>query len=168
VPAIEPRSSLPSSGSTWSAVSRHPAALGGVIGALLALAGLGLAGAARSSTFAGACAELARFPFPRFRVLPCPGVGTPVAASAEGARAASGSNAGSSGASNRLGSPSKHDSGGSGSLPPLPVVPRIGVVGAAVVKTPWSIVKAIVLALLAVVNALVLGIRWRVGRLQAR
>jgi hypothetical protein len=36
------------------------------------------------------------------------------------------------------------------------------------VKTPWSIVKAIVLALLAVVNALVLGIRWRVGRLQAR
>jgi hypothetical protein len=149
-------------------VTRHAAVLGGVVGALLALAGLGLAGAGRSSTILAACAELARFRFPRFRVLPCPGVGTSVAGSAEGARAASGSNAGSSGAAHRLGSPSMHASGGSGSLPPLPLVPRIGVLGAAVVKTPWSLVKAIVLAFLAVVNALVFGIRWRVGRLQAR
>jgi hypothetical protein len=165
---LETRWSLPSSGSTWSAVTRHPVALGGVIGALLALAGLGLAGAARSSALTAACAELARFPFPRFRVLPCPGIGTAVASSANGARATSGSITGSSSASNRLGSPSMHAPRGSGSLPPLPLVPRIGVLGAAVAKTPWSILKMLVLALLAVVNALVLGIRWRVGRLHAR
>jgi hypothetical protein len=42
------------------------------------------------------------------------------------------------------------------------------VLGAAVTKTPWTIVKALVVAMLAVANALVLGIRWRVGRLQSR
>jgi hypothetical protein len=42
------------------------------------------------------------------------------------------------------------------------------VLGASVTKTPWSVVKGIVVAVLAVVNAVLVGIRFRVGRLQAR
>ncbi|HST16979.1 MAG TPA: hypothetical protein VLK36_04875 [Gaiellaceae bacterium] len=160
----------PSGGPVWSTVTRNPGAAAGGIAALLALAGLGLAGAARSSAFAAACAELARFPFPRFRVLPCPDLGASVGASG----AVAGPNAAAPPAAATTGTPpSEHAPGGSGfgsgSVPPYPPLPRIGgVLGAAVTKTPWTIVKAIVVAMLATVNALVLGIRWRVGRLQSR
>jgi len=144
--------------------------LAGGIAALLALAGLGLAGAARSSAFAAACADLSRFPFPRFRVLPCPNVGGPsgtssgnvVAAGPAHSRPTTTNHAPSPG-----GAPSS--GAGAGSLPLLPPLPRVGgVLGAAVTKAPWSIVKGIVVAVLAVINAFVLGIRWRVGRLHAR
>jgi len=164
---FEPRSSAPSSGATWSAVTRHRVALGGAVAALLALAGLGLAGAARSATFAAACADLARLPFPRFRVLPCSGVGT----AAAGPAAGSGSNGGGSGGSNGSGSgPTTAHAAGipGGPLPSIPPLPRLHVIGAALTKAPWSIVRWLVLSVLALVNLLVLGIRWHVGRLQAR
>src|SRR5262249_37580600 len=145
----------------WSTVARNPGAAAGGLAALLLLAGLGVAGAARSSMFAAACAELSRFPFPRFRVLPCPDRGAP--GGGPGAFAA-GPGAGARGARRAAG---PHAPGGSGSVPPFPPLPRIGgVLGAAVTKTPWTILKALVLAMLAAVNALVLGIRWRVGRQQ--
>ena len=164
---FEPRSPAPSSGATWSAVTRHRVALGGAVAALLALAGLGLAGAARSATFAAACADLARLPFPRFRVLPCSGVGT----AAAGPAAGSGSNGGGSGGSNGSGSgPTTAHAAGipGGPLPSIPPLPRLHVIGAALTKAPWSIVRWLVLSVLALVNLLVLGIRWHVGRLQAR
>jgi len=155
--AVAPRSTAPSSGATWSAVTRHRVVLGGAIAALLALAGLGLAGAARSATFAAVCADLARFHFPRFRVVPCPGAGP---------GEASGSNGGGGGASNRVGQATARAAGIPGG--PLPPLPRLRVIGSTLTKSPWSIVRWLVLCLLAVVNLFVLGIRWHVGRLQAR
>jgi hypothetical protein len=149
----------------WSTVTRNPGAAAGGLAALLMLAGLGVAGAARSSAFAAACAELSRFPFPRFRVLPCPDLSAPSAASSTAAAStAAGPAASATGAPPP---PARHAPGGSGSVPPYPPLPRIGgVLGASVTKTPWTFVKAIVVAMLAAVNAVVLGIRWRVGRLQ--
>ncbi len=158
-----PTATASPSGSVWSTVAKNPGAAAGGIAALLALAGLGIAGAARSSVFAAACAELARFPFPRFRVLPCPDLRAPAGASG----VAAGSNAAGPAAANGARTPSRHVRGGS--VPPFPPLLRIGgVLGASVTKTPWTILKAIVVAMLAVVNAVVLGIRWRVGRLQSR
>jgi hypothetical protein len=139
-----------------------PGAVAGGIAALLALAGLGAAAAARSSAFAAACAEASRFPFPRFRVLPCRRVGVspleaPLPAAPTGSRVG-----GRPTATHQSPRPP------GGSAPLLPPLPRIGVLGASVAKTPWSVVKGIVVALLAVVNAVLVGIRFRVGRLQAR
>lgn len=164
VPELQPVTTRPTpSGSVWSTVAKNPGAAAGGIAALLTLAGLGVAAAARSSAFAAACAELARFPFPRFRVLPCPDL--PAATGASGV--AAGSSAAGPAAANGATPPSRHVPGGS--APPFPPLPRIGgVLGASVTKAPWTIFKAIVVAVLAVVNALVFGIRWRVGRLQSR
>ncbi len=164
VPELQPVTTRPTpSGSVWSTVAKNPGAAAGGIAALLTLAGLGIAGAARSSAFAAACAELARFPFPRFRVLPCPDLRAPAGASG----VAAGSSAAGPAAVNDATTPSRRVRGGS--VPPFPPLPRIGgVLGASVTKTPWTIFKAIVVAMLAVVNAVVLGIRWRVGRLQSR
>ena len=56
---------------------RRSAPVAGVLAALAALVAVGLAGAARSTSGLAACFDLARLPFPRFRILPCPGDGTP-------------------------------------------------------------------------------------------
>ena len=56
---------------------RRSAPVAGVLAALTALAAVGLAGAARSTNGLAACLDLARLPFPRFRILPCPGDATP-------------------------------------------------------------------------------------------
>jgi hypothetical protein len=165
VPELRPVAARPaSSGPVWAAVAKNPGAAAGGIAALLVLAGLGIAGAARSSAFAAACVELSRFPFPRFRVLPCPDLAAPAGASGVTA----GTTASGAAAPNAGEQPSPAPIPG-GSVPPLPPLPRIGgVLGAAVTKTPWTIVKGLVVAMLAAVNAVLLGIRWRVGRLQSR
>jgi len=164
-PELRPVAARPaSSGPVWSVVTKNPGAAAGGIAALLVLAGLGIAGAARSPAFAAACAELSRFPFPRFRVLPCPDRGAPAGASGIAAGATASGAAASDGAQQRSPRPIT-----GGTVPPLPPLPRIGgVLGAAVAKTPWTIVKGLVVAMLAAVNAVLLGIRWRVGRLQSR
>jgi len=168
VPEVRPVTARSAeSGAVWSTVTRNPGAAAGGLAALLVLAGLGVAGAARSGAFGAACAELSRFPFPRFRVLPCPDVG--VRSGTSGAVSAGSTVAGPDATATGAPSSAPHAPGGSSSVPPFPPLPRIGgVLGASVTKTPWTIVKALAVAMLAVVNALLLGIRWRVGRLQSR
>lgn len=167
VPRLEAVPTSTGSGATWSSVAKSRGVIAGGIAALLALAGLGIAGAARSSAFAGVCTELARFPFPRFRVLPCPGFGARTETLGNGAAPASAGNR--STPTDRTPPAGRGNTPGGGSLPPLPVLPRVGgVLGAAVTKAPGSFIKGIVVAVLAVANALLLGIRWRVGRIFAR
>jgi len=138
-----------------------------VLAALAALAAVGIAGAARSSTGLAACLDLARLPFPRFRILPCPETAAP------GSRKL-GSFLG--GAAPTPGSPSLGgvESGGisnraNGRLPVAGVVPRVaGVLGNAVQSTgPWRYLNSLVLAVLLGANLLLVAVRSRIARLQS-
>ena len=167
-PTLQPQAAR--SASRWSGADTRRAALGGGLVALLALATLMGAGAVGSSPLVAACTELARFPFPRFRLLPCPGPGRAAAGGLE-----PGALSGSAGAPRGSASGAASAPAPSGTAPIArdlrpPLLPRIGgVLGAAVTKEhAWSIVKALVLAMLAVANALIVAVRWRLQRFQAR
>jgi hypothetical protein len=171
VPELRPADAAPTS--TWSGVSRHPAAVAGGLAALTALAVLGIAAAAaRSSAGVAACADLIRFPFPRFRVLPCPGVGS----AARGLEAGAGAVHSTTGVAGSAEAPpgpeavAPSEPSAVGPSPGREVVPRLGgVLGTAVSTShPWEILKAVVLAMLAAANALLVAARWRLGRLQGR
>ena len=142
---------------------RRSAPVAGVLAALTALAAVGLAGAARSTNGLAACLDLARLPFPRFRILPCPGEGTPRASgsprspalrhrpTAELPRAASSSNR----VARRL--PGLH-------------LPRLsGVLGGAVESDqPWKFLNTLLLTLLVGANLVLVAVRSRIARLQSR
>jgi hypothetical protein len=149
----------PSSGSAgWSSVARDPVEVAGGLALLVALLGLGAAGAARSSTgIVATCAELGRFPFPRFRVLPCDrfagGGATDTVSVVAGGSAASA------------------DVVAAGRR----VVPRVAqVLGAqahsatAPALRAWELLKTVVLTILVAANGLLLAIRWQLGRWQSR
>jgi len=141
---------------------RAPAA--GVLAALTALAALGLAGAARSSNGLAACFDLARLPFPRFRILPCPGDVAPGAAEL-GASTGAGLPAGTAGGG------AARDRGHRvfGRLPALRLPRLSGVLGGAVESDqPWKFLNALLLALLLGANLFLVGVRSRIARLQSR
>ena len=163
VPEI--RAASPAATSTWSSIRAHPAAMTGGLMALTALAALGLAGLARSPATVAACAELARFPFPRFRVLPCPGSGATAELLGSGTSALG--SAGAAEAQPVTGGRS-HPSAGNGFGPGQQVVPRLGgVLGAGIsTSNPWQVLKTALLAMLAAANVVLLAVRWRLGRLQ--
>jgi hypothetical protein len=145
------------------------AAVAGGLTALVALAALGLAGAARGSTTLAACAELVRFPFPHFRVLRCPGVSAAtVADNAPVAGTTAHGQSRSIGPPRPIAKQSPHVTAVSeATVPPLPKIG--GILGTNFSKAkPWQLLKALVLAMLAAANALLLTVRWRVGRVQGR
>jgi hypothetical protein len=162
------RPTAASSSVEWSSGDTRRAVFAGGLAALAALCALGLASVARSPTALAVCAEVTRLPFPHFRVLPCPRLGTTGSHGVE--TEASHSLVGASGGA--------RGPGAINPVPHLPTQPRGhrapitgigGVLGTAVSKMrPWPILKAIALALLAAANALVLTLRWRLGRLQGR
>jgi hypothetical protein len=162
------RPTVATSSAEWSSGDTRRALFAGGLAALVALGALGLAGVARSPTALGLCAELTRLPFPHFRVLPCPRLGTTGShgVETEGSHALVGASgdAGAPGAMN----PARHlPSQPRGHRPPITRVG--GFLGTAVSKTrPSPMLKAIALALLAAANALLLSLRWRLGRLQGR
>lgn len=151
--------SRPSSG--WSSTDTRRTAVGG-LAALLALGAIGLAAAARSSAAVAVCAELSRFPFPRFRILPCPGVGHVARSGLDAGPAAAPTSGHTGAATSSPGATAPRRP--RGSRFPLP---RIGgVLGTAFSKPhPWEILRAVALGLLAFANAVLLAIRWRIGRL---
>jgi hypothetical protein len=138
-----------------SSTGFQPAAVVGGFAALAALLALGLAGAARSSGGVAAVAGGMRFPFPRFRVVPCPGLGRATGALLR---------------STAVAPTAKAPPARAPSLPPSlggvgrPFVPRLG--GAT--SNPWQILKTVVLAMLAAANMLLLTARWRIGRVGRR
>ena len=142
----------------WSGAARDPVTVAGGLALLVALLGLGAAGAARSSTgFVATCAELARFPFPRFRVLPCDRFA--------GGRASDAASfvAGGSAASTDVAAAGRR------------LVTRMAqVLGAqahsavAPAMRAWELLKTIVLTILVAANGLLLAIRWQLGRWQSR
>lgn len=147
-----------SSSAGWSSVARDPVEVAGGLALLVALLGLGAAGAARSSTgIVATCAELGRFPFPRFRVLPCDRF-------ARGGATDTGSVvAGGSAASADVVAAGRR------------VVPRVAqVLGAqahsatAPALRAWELLKTVVLTILVAANGLLLAIRWQLGRWQSR
>jgi hypothetical protein len=158
--------------STWSSLRGHPAAVTGGLLALAALGALGLAGVARSPTAVAACAELVRFPFPRFRVLPCPGLQSTAGVAGSGTvPTAPGTIGGAESPPASDAAPARsHPSTGGGPSPGRQVVPRLGGVLGAGISTsrPWELLKTVLLATLAAANAVLLALRWRLGRLQGR
>ena len=145
----------------WSGAARDPVTVAGGLALLVALLGLGAAGAARSSTgFVAACAELGRFPFPRFRVLPCDRFAGGRASGADAASVVAGGTAASA------------DVAAAGRRV---VVARMAqVLGAqahsavAPAMRAWELLKTIVLTILVAANGLLLAIRWQLGRWQSR
>ncbi len=145
----------------WSGAARDPVTVAGGLALLVALLGLGAAGAARSSTgFVAACAELGRFPFPRFRVLPCDRFAGGRASAADAASVVAGGTAASA------------DVAAAGRRV---VVARMAqVLGAqahsavAPAMRAWELLKTIVLTILVAANGLLLAIRWQLGRWQSR
>jgi hypothetical protein len=169
--AAEIRPASAPAASTWSSLRAHPAAVTGGLLALAALAALGLAGAARSPTAVAACAELVRFPFPRFRVLPCPGLRSSADVVGSGVVHSPPGSSGHAQAPAASGAPAhSHRSAGGGPSPGRQVVPRLGGILGAGISTsrPWELVKTVVLAMLAAANVVLLALRWRLGRLQGR
>jgi subtilase-type serine protease len=144
----------------WSGAARDPVTVAGGLALLVALLGLGAAAAARSSTgFVAACAELERFPFPRFRVLPCDRLAGGRARATDAASFVGGGTAASA------------DVTAAGRR----VVPRMAqVLGAqahsavAPAMRAWELLKTIVLTILVAANGLLLAIRWQLGRWQSR
>ena len=141
---------------------RRSAPVAGVLAALTALAAVGLAGAARSTSGLAACLDLARLPFPRFRILPCPGDASPGASelgSVAGAAPPGAGGAVGSGRGRRA----------VGRLP-LPRLPRLsGVLGGAVESDqPWKFLNALLLAMLVGANLVLVAVRSRIARLQSR
>ena len=135
-----------------------------MLAALTALAAVGLAGAARSTNGLAACLDLARLPFPRFRILPCPGDATP-GASELGAIAGAAPPAG--GASPRAGMAAGHRL--AGRLPGLHLPRLSGVLGGAVESDqPWKFLNALLLTLLVGANLVLVAVRSRIARLQSR
>jgi hypothetical protein len=136
--------------------------------ALTALAALGLAGVARSPATAAACADLLRFPFPRFRVLPCPGVGSTAPGLVAGSPTPGSTGGGVAPAPGAAAPSRPHPSAGTGPLPGRQVVPRLGGVLGAGISTshPWEVLKTVLLAMLAAANFVLLAVRWRLGRQQ--
>jgi len=157
--------------SGWTGTDTRRVALGGALAALLALGALGLAAVGRSPAALAACAELSRFPFPRFRILPCPGSGRSAGTALE-----AGAAGGAVGPRPTAIPTSINAGAGPGEiLPPVGhgpgiLVPRIGrIIGGAISKVhPWDALKALALGLLALANGVLLAIRWRIGRLHAQ
>ena len=154
-----------------SVLHAHRDALIGGFAALAALLGLGLGALSRPSASLGACAELLRFPFPRFRVLPCPHIG----------HAASVVNSGSptaplSAHPRVAGAHAEHPSVTQPPVaqphaerPLLPSSPQFGGLPAAglSVSHPWELLRTVVLAMLAAANAVLFVLRRKVGRPQS-
>jgi hypothetical protein len=138
----------------------------GGLAALTAFLGLGLGALSRPSAL-GACAELLRFPFPRFRVLPCPHIG----------QAASVVNSGSpttvplSADPRVAGAPAGRPPVGQphAERPLLPSSPQSGgLLGAGLsVSHPWELLRTVVLAMLAGANAVLFALRRKAGRPQS-
>jgi hypothetical protein len=145
--------------------ARRNAPAAGALAALAALAALGLAGAARSTTGVAACAELARLPFPRFRILPCPSSGAQTTA----AELASAGGTTAPGGIARTAAGRSGDAG-PGVLSGAPIVPSSkGVLGAATERDgAWKLLNSVLLALLLAANTLLIGVRSNIARLQRR
>lgn len=150
----------PRPAASWSSTDTRRVA--GALAALFALGAIGLAAAARSSAGVAACAELSHFPFPRFRILPCPGAGHAARSGFEAGSAAAAASGHTGAGTSSPGSTTARAA--RGSRFPLP---RIGgVLGTAFSRPhPWEILRAVALGLLAFANAVLLAIRWRIGRL---
>jgi hypothetical protein len=141
---------------------RRSAPVAGVLAALTALAAIGLTGAARSTNGLAACLDLARLPFPRFRILPCPGDGTPAASGLSSTPPAP-PFAGGAAAVGRV----EHDV--AGRLPRLRLPRLSGVLGGAVERDqPWKFLSTLLLTLLVGANLLLVAVRSRIARLQSR
>ena len=135
-----------------------------MLAALTALAALGLTGAARSTNGLAACLDLARLPFPRFRILPCPGDGAP-GASALGSMppGAAPPSVGGAAAVGRT----EHRL--AGRLPRLRLPRLSGVLGGAVESDqPWKFLNTLLLTLLVGANLVLVAVRSRIARLQSR
>jgi hypothetical protein len=121
---------------------------------------------ARSSASLGACVEVLRTPFPRFRILPCLHPST--ATEAIDAASAVTPGQGSSSAGSRA---SASEQRGGRALPVLPPF-RPRAAGAFGARFPtghgWELLQTIVLAMLAAANAALLWLRREVGRSQRR
>jgi hypothetical protein len=154
-PAASAQASTPS-------LARRSAPVVGVLAALAALAAVGVAGAARSTSGFAACLDLARLPFPRFRILPCNTADTPTTGALT-------SVAGTRTSSSEL--LDKHDTkGAAGLLPGLRVAPRIGGVLGDAVETsrPWRLLNSLLLAMLLGANMLLIAVRSQIARIQSR
>jgi hypothetical protein len=147
------------------ALTGRTTAVAGGLTALVALAALGLAGAARGSTTLAACAELTRFPFPHFRILGCPDVRAATIPAAAGSGATQHGRAAAP-----IGAKAARPPRPTSPRLPLPPLPRISdLLGTGFPRSnPWELLKAVVLAMLAAANALLLTVRWRLGRAQGR
>jgi hypothetical protein len=142
---------------------RRSAPVAGVLTALAALVAVGLAGAARSTTGLAACFDLTRLPYPRFRILPCPGDGTPGASELNSPSGAAPPTGGVASARGRAG----HRP--AGRLPGLRLPRLSGVLGGAVESDqPWKFLNALLLALLMGANLFLIAVRSRIARLQSR
>jgi hypothetical protein len=158
-----PRGAEASAGSS-SVLGPHADAVVGGVAALVALLGLGGAAFARSSASLGACVEVLRTPFPRFRILPCPRPSTATAAIDAASSVTSGQ-----GSSSGAASAAQPRAGRAIPLLP-PFRPRAA--GAFGARLPtghtWELLQTIVLAMLAAANAALLWLRREVGRSQRR
>jgi hypothetical protein len=134
-----------------------------VLAALTALAAIGLAGAARSTNGLAACLDLARLPFPRFRILPCPGDGTAGTSGLSSIPAAAPPSVGGAAAVGRA------EHGLAGRLPGLHLPRLSGVLGGAIESDqPWKFLNSLLLTLLVGANLLLVAVRSRIARLQSR
>jgi hypothetical protein len=143
-------------------LARRSAPVVGVLAGLAALAAVGIAGAARSTSGVAACLDLARLPFPRFRILPCNTVDTPAAGALTSVGGAP---------TSRPELLSERDTkDAAGMLPGLRVAPRIGgVLGDAVATSrPWRLLNTFFLALLLGANMVLIAVRSQIARIQSR
>jgi hypothetical protein len=143
---------------------RRSAPVAGVLAALMALAAVGLAGASRSTNGLAACLDLARLPFPRFRILPCPGDATPGASELGSIAGAAPPGDGGLAASGH-----GHRGREARRLPGFHLPRLSGVLGGAVESDqPWKFLNALLLTLLAGANLVLVAVRSRIARLQSR
>jgi hypothetical protein len=160
--SASPRGAEASGGSS-PVLGPHGDALVGGVAALVALLGLGAAAFARSSASLGACVEVLRTPFPRFRILPCPRPSTTTEAIA-----ASTVTSGPESSPAAVSAAPPHAGRALPQLPPF----RPRAAGAFGARIPtghaWELLQTIVLAMLAAANAALLWLRREVGRSQRR
>lgn len=162
-PSPQPRRSPTPGGAGWSSVRSNPVEVAGGLALLVALLGLGAAGAARSSPgFVATCAELGRFPFPRFRILPCDSLAGGPITDARSFVADGSDGSGNAAAAavqvkgRRVASRIAHVLGAKAFGPGAPA------------ERAWELLKTIILTTLVAANGLLLTIRWQLGRWQSR
>ncbi len=161
-PVATPIAAGAAEGPPSASLARRSAPVAGAVAALAALAALGLAGAARSTGGIAACAELARLPFPRFRILPCfdrgdPSVGAALASDTRSAGAGAASPGSADGATTK---------GAAGA--PLGRPRSSGVLGAAKSTQAWKFLNTLLLAVLVAANTLLVAVRSKIARTQSR